>query len=360
MANREHLRIVRLGTTAIKQWRVQDPRIDVDLANADLSKADLSDANLSYANLREVDFFQANLNGADLEEADLDGADLREADLFGADLAGASLREADISEANLSGANLHGADLSGANLAGVNFYGANLEEADFSEAIVAFTVFASLDMSGAKGLESIKHRGPSSIDVDTLTRSGGSIPTVFLEGIGVPEIWREYIPSLTSQPLEFYTAFLAHSHQNVDFVEKLYSDLRGRGVRVWYFPADARGGRRVEGEIHGAIRLFEKVLVICSRLALDSPKVRDEIDQAVQKQQETPDRWTLLPISIDDAVYKDETEFARRLRRHVIEDFRGWSDPEIYEKALKKLLRDLNTRERPPNHGHAGRTVVSR
>ena len=124
--------------------------------------------------------------------------------------------------------------------------------------------------------------------------------------------------------------------------------MRARQVRVWYFPADARGGRRVEGEIAEGIRFYDKMIVVCSAAALASPKVREEIDQAVQKQEEAPDRWTLLPLAIDDAVFQEESELARRLRRQVVEDFRRWREPEEYGRALEKLLRDLATSERPP------------
>src|SRR6476646_4950141 len=71
-------------------------------------------------------------------------------DLSTADLSYAGLRQADLSEAYLSQANL-------------------------TETRVGWTVFVNVDLSEVKGLESIKHGGPSSIGIDTITKSQGKI-----------------------------------------------------------------------------------------------------------------------------------------------------------------------------------------
>ncbi|MBI2164936.1 MAG: TIR domain-containing protein [Chloroflexi bacterium] len=254
----------------------------------------------------------------------------------------------DLSGADLSGADLLWANLTGANLTEADLTGANLDGANLSGAYAGFTTFARCDLSEVKGLESVIHKGPSTIGVDTIILSQGKIPRTFLEGAGVPDTWIEYIPSLTVAPLDFYSAFLAHSHKDQEFAGKLYADLKRNGVRVWYFPADARGGRYLEEEIPHGIRLYDKVMVICSREALASAPVRDEIRWAVQKQLETPERWVLLPIAMDSVVYEEDSDTARRLRQHVIEDFRGWRQPKEYGKALERLLRDLSSREPPP------------
>jgi hypothetical protein len=102
--------------------------------------------------------------------------DLSEIDLSGMDLRGTSLRGMDLHETNLSKADLGGADLSGANLSGANLNGA----------IMMWTIFGDVDLSDIKGLETVQHLGPSTIGIDTLFRSKGQIPEVFLRGAGVP------------------------------------------------------------------------------------------------------------------------------------------------------------------------------
>ena len=84
-----------------------------------------------------------------------------------------------------SGANLSRADLSGA---------------EFSGASVARTAFADVDLSVAKGLETVVHRGPSTIGIDTIYKSRGKIPEVFLRGCGVPDEFIAYIGSMVGRP----------------------------------------------------------------------------------------------------------------------------------------------------------------
>ena len=82
----------------------------------------------------------------------------------------------DLTDANLSSAYLSGAYLSGAYLSGVVLYGG----------FCSGTSFATVDLSEVKGLESIKHKGPSTVGIDTLFRSHGKIPEGFLRGCSVP------------------------------------------------------------------------------------------------------------------------------------------------------------------------------
>jgi len=52
-----------------------------------------------------------------------------------------------------------------------------------------------VDLSQVHGLESVYQRGPSTVGVDTLFRSNGKIPEVFLRGCGVPEDLITFLPS---------------------------------------------------------------------------------------------------------------------------------------------------------------------
>src|SRR5262245_19605037 len=86
---------------------------------------------------------------------------------------------------DLSKADLREADLSGANLFEAVLHEAVLRGAVLSEALCIKTIFGNVDLSEAKGLELIKHQGPSSVGVDTLVRSLGKIPEEFLRGCGL-------------------------------------------------------------------------------------------------------------------------------------------------------------------------------
>jgi hypothetical protein len=82
-------------------------------------------------------------------------------DLTGVDLTGADLREANLTSSDLTGANLNGADLT---------------KADLTGATIGLTVFGNVDLSRVRGLDTVMHIGPSTIGIDTLSRSQGQIP----------------------------------------------------------------------------------------------------------------------------------------------------------------------------------------
>src|SRR5437016_2749703 len=84
---------------------------------------------------------------------DLSGASLSGAGLGGAFLSMADLRWAMLIDANLRGADLHGAEFNGTDLRG----------ADLAECRCRDTVFSAVNLSEVKGLESVRHMGPSTV-----------------------------------------------------------------------------------------------------------------------------------------------------------------------------------------------------
>ena len=195
MANEEHVALLKQGREVWNAWRVKPegskPNLaDADLVNADLGGAILANAKLAGAILRRANLTGADLRGAILRRADLGGADLADAILRGAILTGADLRRADLADAIL-----RGADLANANLSTVFLYE---------------TVFGNTNLTGAKGLETCRHGGPSTIDHRTLQRSG-PLPLAFLRGVGLPDNLIDYLPSLLNQPIQFYCCFISYS-----------------------------------------------------------------------------------------------------------------------------------------------------
>jgi hypothetical protein len=170
MANPEQLSILRQGVEVWNKWRAS-PNESAHL--------DLRRANLSGLNCNGVD-----LNGVDLGGADFDGVSLNSADLCGADLRGARLT-GNLSEVNLFAAKLTGANLTGALLWGTNFNGTTLDDADLTSATLSNTIFADVDLSSTKGLDSLHHFGPSTVGIDTIFRSRGQISDLFLRSVGV-------------------------------------------------------------------------------------------------------------------------------------------------------------------------------
>lgn len=110
-----------------------------------------------------------------------------------------------------------------------------------------------------KGLETVKHFGPSSIGIDTIYKSKGNIPEVFLRGAGVPEDFITYMRSLVGKAIDFYSCFISYSSKNDDFAQRLYADLQAKNVRCWKFDENAKWGEPVWGEIDTAIRHYDKL-----------------------------------------------------------------------------------------------------
>jgi hypothetical protein len=344
MANKEHLARLKQGVDAWNRWRNQSGG----------TLPDLSRANLYGADLFDVDFHGVDLHGARLDAANLSRANLHGADLHGADLRVATLHGAILDRANLYGTDLHGADLRGASLReatlhGADLHGADLRRASLSGAHIAMTQFGDVDLSMVQGLETVVHSGPSTIGIDTLYRSHGHIPEVFLRGAGVPEDLITYAKSLGGRPFEFYACFISYSSKDQEFAERLHADLQNQGVRCWFAPHDIQGGRQLHEQIDQAIRVHERLLLILSPYSMQSEWVKAEIAKARQREV-LEQRQVLFPVRVvaydairDWECFDADTgkDAAREIREYFIPDFSNWKNYDAYQEAFARLLRDL-------------------
>jgi uncharacterized protein YjbI with pentapeptide repeats len=329
-----------------------------ELGRAELSDANLGDAKLSGVKLNEATLRGVNLRGADLFDADLRDTDLRRAKLIGANLPYANLRYADLrranlrdatlrganfGDANLSGASLISAELHGANLHGANLHSARLRDTNVSGAIAEDTAFTDIDLREVGGLESIVHRGPSTISVSTIYRSEGRIPEVFLRGCGLPESFIVQIPALVAamQPIQFYSCFISYSSKDEEPAQRLHADLQSKGVRCWFAPEDLKIGERFRRRIDEVIRVYDRLLLILSEHSVTSSWVEKEVETAMESEDEQK-RTVLFPVRLDDSVMEIKTGWPADVRRtRHIGDFRRWKEHNEYQKAFARLLADL-------------------
>lgn len=405
MAKKEHLEVLKLGVKAWNQWREERPDINPDLTLAPLDEASLREVNFSNSNLsgislrkallRAANFRGANLSGAflsgaemggaylvsaNLTEATLDGADLSGADLKWADLSEASLVEtkavksnlkraklfdanlsaatfdsADFSFADLSDANLTDADFSRANLSHANLKNSNLERANFFNTAIGYTLFANNDLRVAKGLETVRPLGPSTLGIDTMYKSGGGLPKEFLRACDIPDELITFIPSLVeaNQAIQFYSCFISYSHKDEPFSKHLYKHLRDAQIRVWFAPEDIKGGEKLKEQIDRAIQIHDRLLLILSENSMKSEWVMTEIRRA-RKIEEQEHRRKLFPIRLTsyEVLKKWECfdsdsgrDLAREVREYYIPDFSNWEMQSSFKAAFEKLLRDLKAAE---------------
>lgn len=347
------LRRATLSGTDLREAIIRSADLrEAQLIGANLSRMNLSNMRFSDANLKSANLDGADLNYAKLQHANLDGATLNDsnlehASLFRANFLGAKLRNANLAEAELRATDLTAADLTESDLRksefiGTTFHSTNLAGANFAEAKLNSAVFANVDLSQAIGLEKVIHEGPSTLGIDTIFRSSGNIPDVFLRGCGVPDIFIEYAHSLVGKPIQFYSCFISHSSKDKRFCERLYADLQAKSVRTWYFPEDAKWGESVWGEIDRSIKIYDKLVVVCSKNSLTSGPVLREIERALNRE-DREGKNILFPITIDDYIFK-EWEHPRKadVLAKVVGDFRGWNRSVTkYDAAFKKLLKAL-------------------
>lgn len=362
MANEEHLNFLKQGVKTWNQWRKEKPDIiQPDLSKVNLSKADLSeahlhktdlhDANLTEAHLHKADLrdanlieaylFRANLFGANLSGADLNGAHLNGADLSGADLNGADLNGADLSEAYLNVTNLTGADLSKADLTGADLSGANLSGTNFRKASVGWTIFGDIDLSVVKELNTVEHRGPSTLGIDTIYRSDGNIPEAFLRGAGVPDTFITCIASLTGQAIQYYSCFISYSSKDEEFAQRLHADLQSKDVSCWYAPEDLIIGAKIRPTIDETIQVHDKLLLVLSKHSVKSQWVEQEVETALEKERKRGET-VLFPIRLDNVVMKVERGWPALIKNtRNIGNFSSWKDHDAYQKSFNRLLQDL-------------------
>ena len=357
MANKEHLAILKKGVAAWSKWRKQYPDLRPDLGGANLRRADLTEVDLSRADVSGADLLTANLFGADLSGADLSGADLVEANLIRADLLAANLFGADLSGAMPQrgeprrGEPLPSEPQRGGPLLGEPHTRAGLRETDLNGATFGRTLLADVDLSTAKGLETVRHKAPSTIGVDTIYRSQGKIPEVFLRGAGLPDEFIAYIGSFVDRPIQFYSCFISYAGEDQEFADRLYEGLQNKGVRCWFAPHDVKGGEKLHEQIDKAIRLHDKLLLILSKDSMKSEWVKTEIFNA-RKREVAEKKRKLFPVRLVpmktlhnwkcfDA--KTGKDLAREIAEYFIPDFANWKDHDLFQGGFDRLLKDLKS-----------------
>ena len=206
---------------------------------------------------------------------------------------------------------------------------------------MAWTHFGDVDLSLTKELYAAHHYGPSSIGIDTIMRSDGKIPETFLREAGVPDNIIQNMALLTEKGLSHQSCFISHSGKDLEFAEKLYTDLQNNGVRCWFASEDMKIGKKTWDSIYHYIRMRDKILLILSEDSISSDWVEEEVNAALSEEHQRK-KPIFLPIRVDDAVLDSDQAWAEYINKtRNICDFSNWKDHDAYHQALDNLLNEL-------------------
>jgi hypothetical protein len=340
----------------------------VNLVGLDLREANLVDVDLTAANLREAKLGGADLSRANLKDsclifAHLEFARLVDANLMSANIFGAALDGTDIYRASFHSASLESASLCRANLPGTYLYRTILRGADLRHANLAKATFGNTDLTAcptigeARGLDEALHEAHSFLDARTLRAAVPHLPDLFLQGVGYTNEEIQILRSLYTQAIQYYSCFISHygDGEDSEFSDRLRADLINNNVSCWHFRYDMRAGQFWRTQIAEAIKLHDKLVLVCSEQALVRRNVVDEIIAAIERERERGSQ-KLFPIRLDDFILGDEMleiadakmkagewreDWVRYVRAYHIPDFRRWKDHDVYRTEFQKLLRDL-------------------
>ncbi len=415
MALNEHIETLRHGVEIWNRWR-KEAQVLPDLRGANLRGADLRGIHLQGANLQG-----ANLRGADLRAADpLDTdpwgpkpragggslhapslwgtnlvgeahilastsglwrggsggpwprsdrrrANLWAAELWAANLAGANLRGVDLRDSNLRGtnfqdadlqeANLRGADLRDSNLWGSNLRGADLEDADLRSSKMGLTALNGLDLSTARGLDTIHHLSPSSIGLDTLERTARALQDrgprrdkveAFYRRAGVTERILQLFHADATGP-EYHPCFISYSNADKAFARWLYEQLHAHGVRCWLHEHETLEDDDSYRMVDDAVRLWDRVLFCCSKTSMTSWWIGAEIEHAQERERHLLKQYrqkvrSLIGLNLDGFLFEKKWKRSRerQVKSRLVADFSGWQKKEAkLEMPLERVLQTL-------------------
>src|SRR5262249_35931055 len=216
-----------------------------------------------------------------------------------------------------------------------------------------------VNLSLAQGLEDTIHQEPSQVTISTLARSRGALSRAFFLKCGVSEgvLRSVLIPNPSSAPDQYDSCFICHSSHDVAFAERLVERLTNAGISVWYDNRQVQGGRPLTEQFSDAIRASDRLLLVVSEHSLASEWVTYEVSEAMRRATELSDREELrrsllFPIRLlsmerlGSILESSPTDsILRVLKAFHLLDFTRWQEPESFDRACDRLIRDLRKDE---------------
>jgi len=327
----------------------------LDLRGADFTGVDISDVAFDGADLRaalfaDVDGRRTSFRGADMRNCVIACSQFGAVTFAKAKLDRCHMRDVTTYNVDFSDVSFSKANLSNVHFSVGSFYDCNFTGARFHR--LAF--IQCLGLASSKGLTTIFHMGPSALDSVTLRENIVAMPDEFLLELGYSKQETETVKALYSSGIKFYSCFISYTRSEREIASMLQRDLIASGVSCWRDETDMRGGDYWRRQINEALRVYDKVLIICSRSSLRRSEVVEEIIEGIE-QERASGRQKLFPITVDNYLFsknarqnvmklpqrQQREDWLTYLLNYHVPDFSMWKDREAYSCIFDRLLADL-------------------
>ncbi len=144
------------------------------------------------------------------------------------------------------------------------------------------------------------------------------------------------------------SAFISYNSNDVQFAERLYTALQGRGVRCWWDKRNMAPGDLIDAGIQSGINESDRILLCCSQHSLGSSAWVDaELEFAFERERALHKatgsaKSVVIPLDLDGYLFDGfEGPKGPQLRKRSAADFTQWRESASFETAVDNLLRAL-------------------
>ena len=327
-----------------------------DLSDADLSSGAISDANLSGANLSLANLSAADLSGANLSDRQPQRRQPQLAPTSATPTSAVPTSTSANSPRRPTSAAPTSATPTSATPTSATPTSATPTSAERRPQrrqprrgrSAMSTVFANVDLSDAKGLDSVEHSWSEHCRDRYDLSLKGQDPRAFSAAAACPNTSSSNQPSLigSMEPIQFYSCFISYSSKNQAFAERLHADLQAKGVRTT--GSTERISRSATRSAPGSTKRSGSTTssCLCSANSQSRAIGSKEKLKPLWRGSGREKRIVLFPIRLDDSVM--ETPVAWASTYPAESAHRGlpeWENHGDYQNAFARLLRDLKSEE---------------
>ncbi|MEM8850453.1 MAG: toll/interleukin-1 receptor domain-containing protein [Pseudomonadota bacterium] len=147
------------------------------------------------------------------------------------------------------------------------------------------------------------------------------------------------------------SVFISYGGPDAEFAAAVDRTLTQAGFHTWFFSKDALPGEKLHRVMADGISKHDRVILLCSQNSLNRPGVLNEIERVLEKEAQIGGGDVLIPLSIDDYVYKEwqpeRSDVAAQVRNRVITKIPNYEvQPKEFDEAMVRVKKALRLREK--------------